>query len=145
EEAAKERVIGEGRDEGLHARTHIDIDHGRRRLPDDRREGAGTLADRGDLLALGHGTAEGAYGEEGEHQADAGAPKQCQALHSTAFLLCAPKGPQESAGRVANYKGGRPTFEARLAAGQWPKPALSPHATAKLPLYEHDFLPNAPL
>ena len=38
EEAAEQRIVGERRHERLHARPHVDVDHGRRRLLDDRRE-----------------------------------------------------------------------------------------------------------
>ena len=38
EEAAEQRIVGKRRHERLHARPHVDVDHGRRRLLDDRRE-----------------------------------------------------------------------------------------------------------
>ena len=56
EEAAEQRVVGEGRHECGHARAHVDVDDGGCSLLDDRREGVLRGLTRGRrLLALGRG------------------------------------------------------------------------------------------
>ena len=68
EEAAEERIVGERRDERLHAAADVDVDDGGRGFADDRREGIlHHLARRGHLLLL-RGRASGGRDFKGDER-----------------------------------------------------------------------------